>query len=164
VDHLVQPPWRSRVTYSRLHRTLSRWGLNISREGDSTTSLGSLFQGSVTLRVEEVLPHVQLELPVLQFVSCPCCCSLIWGAAAGGAISIRLNKPSSAKHCLCLIFNSIQTISTESREMKNVLKCLCWVCFICLISVNSIGKQVYMHCLEESKLGQIWYYIWQRYS
>jgi len=36
--------------YSRLHRTLSRWVLNISREGDSTTSLGSLFQGSITLR------------------------------------------------------------------------------------------------------------------
>jgi len=35
VGHLVQPPCRSRVTYSRLHRTLSRWGWNISREGDS---------------------------------------------------------------------------------------------------------------------------------
>jgi len=51
VGHLVQPPCRGRVTYSRLHRTLSRWVLNISREGDSTASLGSLFQGSVTLRV-----------------------------------------------------------------------------------------------------------------
>ena len=29
-------PCRSRVTYSRLHRTLSRGVLNISREGDST--------------------------------------------------------------------------------------------------------------------------------
>jgi len=29
------------LTYSRLHRILSRWVLNISREGDSTTSLGS---------------------------------------------------------------------------------------------------------------------------
>ena len=46
-------PHRSRVTYSRLHRTLSRWVLNISREGDSTTSLGSLVQGSVTLRVKK---------------------------------------------------------------------------------------------------------------
>ena len=50
VGHLVQPPCRSRVTYSRLHRTSSRRVLNISREGDSTTSLGSLGQGSVTLR------------------------------------------------------------------------------------------------------------------
>ena len=45
VGHLVHPPCRS--TYSRLHRTLSRRVLNISREGDSTTSLGSLFQCSI---------------------------------------------------------------------------------------------------------------------
>ena len=50
VGHPVQPPCRSRVTYSRLHRNSSRRGLNISREGDSTTSPGNLFQGSVTLR------------------------------------------------------------------------------------------------------------------
>ena len=43
-------PCQSRVTQSRLHRTASRQVLNISREGDSTTSLGSLFKGSVTLR------------------------------------------------------------------------------------------------------------------
>ena len=53
VGHLVQHPRRSRVTYSRLQRTLSRWVLNISREGDSTTSLGSLCQCSVTLRVKK---------------------------------------------------------------------------------------------------------------
>ena len=50
MGHLVQLPCRSRVTYSRPHRTLSRRVLNISREADSTTSLGSLFQCSVTLR------------------------------------------------------------------------------------------------------------------
>ena len=43
-------PCRSRVTQRRLHRTLSRRVWNISREGDSITSLGSLCQGSVTLR------------------------------------------------------------------------------------------------------------------
>jgi len=48
-DHLVQPPWQSRVTQSRLHRTLSRRVLNISREGESTANLDSLFQCSVTL-------------------------------------------------------------------------------------------------------------------
>jgi len=56
VGHLVQPPCRSRVTYSRLHRILSRRVLNISREGDSTTSLGSLFQCSVTLRGKTFFP------------------------------------------------------------------------------------------------------------
>jgi len=35
VGHFVQPPCRSRVTYSRLHRPASRQVLNISREGDS---------------------------------------------------------------------------------------------------------------------------------
>ena len=44
------PPCRSRVTYSRLHRTLSRRVFNISREGNSTTSLGRLFQRFVTLK------------------------------------------------------------------------------------------------------------------
>ena len=50
VDHVVQTLCWTRVTYSRLHRTSSRRVLNISRKGDSTTSLGSLFQCSVTLR------------------------------------------------------------------------------------------------------------------
>jgi len=49
-DHLVQRPCQSKFIYSRLQRTLSRWVFNISREGDSTASLGSLFQCSVTLR------------------------------------------------------------------------------------------------------------------
>ena len=43
-------PCPRRVTHSRLHSTASRRGWNISREGDSTASLGSLGRGSVTLR------------------------------------------------------------------------------------------------------------------
>ena len=46
-------PCRSKVTQSRLHSTTSRRVWNISREGDSTTSLGSLGQGSITLRVKK---------------------------------------------------------------------------------------------------------------
>jgi len=53
VGHPVQPPCPSMVTHSRLHRTLSRRVLNISREGESTASLGSLGQGSITLRVKK---------------------------------------------------------------------------------------------------------------
>ena len=41
VGHPVQPSCQSRVTQSRLHRTASRRVLNISREGDSTISLGN---------------------------------------------------------------------------------------------------------------------------
>jgi len=51
--YLVQPPCQSKVTYSRLHRTSSRQFLNTSRDGDSTTPLGSPFQYSVTLRVKK---------------------------------------------------------------------------------------------------------------
>uniref|UniRef100_A0A8C3JGM7 Uncharacterized protein n=1 Tax=Calidris pygmaea TaxID=425635 RepID=A0A8C3JGM7_9CHAR len=43
---------RYRCTQSRLHRVVS---LNVSREGDSTTSLGSLFQGSATLTGKKFL-------------------------------------------------------------------------------------------------------------
>ena len=41
---LSPTPYYSRFPYSRLHRKVSRWVLSISREGDFTTSLGSLFQ------------------------------------------------------------------------------------------------------------------------
>ena len=41
------------VPYSMLHRKMSRWVLSISREGDSTASLGSLFQCFVTLTVKK---------------------------------------------------------------------------------------------------------------
>jgi len=47
--------------YSRLHRTASRQVLSISREGDSTTSLGSLFQCSVTLRGKKFFLKEQLS-------------------------------------------------------------------------------------------------------
>ena len=62
---------RSRVTQSRLHRTASRRVLNISRHGDSTASLGSLFLSHP--HSKEGFPRVQTELPVLQFVPvAPC--------------------------------------------------------------------------------------------
>jgi len=71
VGHLVQSPCQSRVTYSRLHRTFSRWVLNISRGGDSTTSLGSLFQCSVTLRGKKIflmnMPMEAVESPSLGY-------------------------------------------------------------------------------------------------
>jgi len=69
VSHLVQPHFQSSVTYSRLHRTLSRWVLNISREGESTSSLGSLFQGSVTLRGKKFF--LMFKWNFLCFSLCP---------------------------------------------------------------------------------------------
>ena len=55
-DHCGSPsptPCPSRVTQSRLHSTVSRRVLNVSREGDSTAPLGSLGQGSITFRVKK---------------------------------------------------------------------------------------------------------------
>lgn len=45
-------------------RIVSRHFLNISREGDSTTSVGKLGH----LHCKEVVPHVQVELHVFQFL------------------------------------------------------------------------------------------------
>ena len=65
----AQPSCQSRITQSRLQRTLSRQVLNISREGDSTASLGSLGQGSVTLRVK--LLFLVFSWNFLCFSLCP---------------------------------------------------------------------------------------------
>jgi len=48
VGHPVQPPCRSSVTQSRLHRTLSRWVLSISREGEFNAHLAALVRASHT--------------------------------------------------------------------------------------------------------------------
>jgi len=48
-------PYRSRVTQSRLHRTASRRGLKISREGDSTTSLGNPVLNTDTFPLKALL-------------------------------------------------------------------------------------------------------------
>ena len=69
VGHLVQPPCRSRVTYSRLHRTLSRRVLNLTREGEYTAFLGNLFQCSITLRVKKFF--VMLRWNFLCFILYP---------------------------------------------------------------------------------------------
>jgi len=47
---------------------MSRELLKISKDGDSTASLGNLCQGFITLTVEKVFPEVQAERPVLQSV------------------------------------------------------------------------------------------------
>lgn len=66
---IISPvPLLKLVHYSRWHRKASGWVLKISRKSNSTTSLGSQFQGSGTLTVKKVLPHVFLEISLLQFV------------------------------------------------------------------------------------------------
>ena len=72
LETIKSNPLLKQVPYSRSHRKVSRWVFSISREGDSTTPLGSLFQ-CCHPHSEEVLPRVQLELPIFQFVpTAPC--------------------------------------------------------------------------------------------
>lgn len=52
LENIESNPLLKQVPYSRSHRKASRRVLNISREGGSTTSLGSLFQHSITLKVK----------------------------------------------------------------------------------------------------------------
>ena len=63
-------PLQKQVLQSRLHRKQSRWILNISREGNSTASLGSLFQCTVIVRV--------MKLFLIFFVPVCAHCSLFF--------------------------------------------------------------------------------------
>lgn len=47
-------------SYSKLLRALSSWVLNISKDGESTTILGNLFQCLTTLTVKNILPCCSL--------------------------------------------------------------------------------------------------------
>ena len=96
VGHLVQPSCRSRVTYSRLHRTTSRRVLNISREGDSTTSLGSLFQGSITLRGKKFF--LMFSWNFLCFSLCPLPLVLSLGTTERQAALLLPQGPATDLH------------------------------------------------------------------
>jgi len=100
-SHLAQHPCRSRVTYSRLHRTLSRRVLNISREAESTASLGSLFQCSVTLRVKKFF--LMFRWNFLCFNLCPLPLVLSLGTTEKNLIKVgkvcgKREHPSPGRH------------------------------------------------------------------
>lgn len=65
---MAQHPCSSRDASSWLPRTMSRWLLNISIEGDSTPTLINLCQCLVSLTVKKVFPNVQKEPPVFPLV------------------------------------------------------------------------------------------------
>ena len=67
--HLVQPPCSCRDTWSRLLRTMFRQLLNISKDGDRTTSLGNLCQSSITLTVKR--GFLMFRWSLLCFNLCP---------------------------------------------------------------------------------------------
>ena len=66
--HLVQPPCSGRAAESWLPRTMAKQLLNISKNGESTTSLGNLCQCLVTLTLKKVFPDVKRESSVFQCV------------------------------------------------------------------------------------------------
>jgi len=69
VDHVVQHPAEAGSPTAGCTEPCPGGSLSISREGDSTTSLGSLFRGSITLRVQKFFP----SLPPLQYcLACAC--------------------------------------------------------------------------------------------
>ena len=51
--------------------TTSKWFLNTSRDGDSTTSLVSLFQCLTTPSVKEILLKIQPKPPLVQLAAIP---------------------------------------------------------------------------------------------
>ena len=57
----VQLKQKISISQSRLHSTVSRRVWNISREGDSTASLGSLGQGSITFRGKKFLSSMEVS-------------------------------------------------------------------------------------------------------
>ena len=113
-------PCPSRVTQSRGHSTVPRRGWNISREGDSPAPLGSLGQGSGTLRGKFFLrfrrnaPHMaeeeeeeeadclHLPLPYSQRQNtCPCCQDL---ARPRGALVGSFHPAETGAFC-CLVLS-----------------------------------------------------------
>jgi len=81
--HDKRHPCRSTLTFLPSPQK-PRADLNISREGDSTTSLGNLLQCSVTLRVTEPWPRLlreAVESPSLEILKTrldKALCSLLW--------------------------------------------------------------------------------------
>ena len=69
-----QPPAMCRVAnhQTRLPRATSSLALNASRDGESTASLGNLFQCITTL-CEKLLPKIQPKPPLSQFKTIPPC-------------------------------------------------------------------------------------------
>lgn len=66
-SHLVQPPYSSMETWSRLTMTVSRWFLKFATGGDPTITQGNLFQCLVTCTTR-VFPDVQKEQSLCHFV------------------------------------------------------------------------------------------------
>ena len=122
MGHLVQPSCRSRVTYSRLHRTASRRVLNISREVDSATSLGSLFLCSVTLRGKRFF--LMFSWNFLCFILCPLPLVLLLGTTEKSFALSFWHPPFRYADTKC---TSHASVYTTSRMFAAILLLPCVV-------------------------------------
>ena len=118
-------PCPSRVTQSRLHRTALRWVLNISREGDSTAPLGSLGQGSVTLRGKKFFLLFRRNFP--GFSLCPLPLVLLLGTTGKSLAPSSWHPPCRYLEAFLrsprsLLFRSKTTL--EARALGYMLSAL----------------------------------------
>jgi len=115
----------------QLSMTMSRLFLNISKEGDSTTSLGNLCQCSITLTVKKVFPDVQREPPLLQFL--PIAHVFLLGTTEKSLTPFSLHPPFKYVHTfmgspLSLLFPRLNSPSSpfSSRRDTPVLYSSLW--------------------------------------
>ena len=73
-QEIASNPLLRQVPYNRSHRQVSSRVLSVSREGDSTASLGSLFQCCVTFTIKKLFHtfvwnnlNLKLEIPTFKF-------------------------------------------------------------------------------------------------
>jgi len=114
-------PCPSRVTQSRLHRTLSRRVLNISREGDSTDSLGSLGQGSVTLRGKKFFLGCSWSFLCSSLCPLPLVPKATWVNPHHPITHRHPNQSNFCKiHCLVLDLKGISRPMREPGASRNL--------------------------------------------
>lgn len=76
-------PLLEQVPHSRSHRKMSRQVLNTSGEGDSTTSLSTLFQSSVTPTVNKFFLVIVQNFLCCSFVHCLLSCHWVLQKESG---------------------------------------------------------------------------------
>ena len=75
-SHLIQCSCSSRTTWSQLPRTISRWLLNVSKDGNPTIAVGNLCQCSVTLTVKKCFLIFRKNISFISLSSLPLVVSL----------------------------------------------------------------------------------------
>ena len=85
------PSARSRFSQSRLLRTLSSQGLNVSKDGDSTTSLGNLFWCLPCSHWKRLFSSCLNRFPVFQFVSISSCPFTGYHCVESGSVFFELS-------------------------------------------------------------------------